>query len=147
MDTVCSIRPLVTIDIDRIHTLSHQLGYNVSRAILEQQIQSIIDHPDHQAFVAVKADKVLGYIHGFKALRLTTEPFLEIGALVVAPEERREGIGKALVAHLEKHALACAKIRVRCNRLRTGAHQFYQNLSYLERKEQKVFEKPLPRFS
>jgi len=138
-----SIRHLQHTDGAAITTLSRQLGYQVSEGILQQQIHAIIAHPDHQAFVAEKANEILGYIHGFKALRLTTEPFFEIGALVVADQERRKGIGKMLVEYIEKNALGCSKVRIRCNRLRTGAHHFYQNLSYLERKEQKVFEKTI----
>jgi GNAT superfamily N-acetyltransferase len=137
------IRHLQQTDGAAIAALSIQLGYRVKEDVLQQQIDAIIAHPEHQVFVAMKANEIVGYIHGFKGLRLTTEPFFEIGALVVAEQERQIGIGKMLVEHVERNALRCSKVRVRCNRLRIGAHQFYQNLSYLERKEQKVFEKTL----
>jgi GNAT superfamily N-acetyltransferase len=121
------------------------LGYAISPESQKQQIQAILAHPDHQAYVAVRQDQIIGYIHVVSMLRLTTSPFWEICGLVVAEKERQQGVGRMLVEHIEKNAFGCSKIRVRCNRKRAVAHQFYQKMSYLEKKEQKVFERDLNR--
>jgi len=61
---------------------------------------------------------------------------------VIDENYRKQGIGKLLVNKArewtkEKHI---DKLRVRCNRNRTEAHQFYHALGFTELKEQKVFE-------
>jgi GNAT superfamily N-acetyltransferase len=84
---------------------------------------------------------VLGYIHCFNALRLTSKPFNEICGLVVDEKERGKGIGKLLVKQVESLFQDNRKIRVRCNSKRKLAHKFYCDLNYTLSKEQKIFEK------
>ena len=91
-------------------------------------------------FVAEYQNHLVGLIHGSLMIRLTSIPFLEIVALVVKDENRRQGIGRLLVEAVEKHC-NCERIRVHCNIKRTEAHQFYSLLNYDEIKNQKVFEK------
>ena len=136
-----AIRPLTPQDADSVHALTRQLGYAIALPALRQQIAAIETHPDHQAFVAEASGEIIGFLHACKSLRLTTSPFFEIVGLVVAEKARRQGIGNRLVLHVEQQVMGCDKLRVRCNRRRVEAHQFYKKMGYLERKEQKVFEK------
>jgi len=84
----------------------------------------------------------VGWIHVLKAIRIESKPFIEIGGLVIDKNYRKQGIGKLLVnkARVWTKENHIDKLRVRCNRKRADAHQFYQAIGFIESKEQKVFE-------
>lgn len=135
------IREIAKEDYKSITELTNQLGANVLSDTVSDQISEIIKNPDHFAFVAIKDKKIVGYIHCFNAIRLTSKPFTEICGLIVNNEERRNGIGKLLVQKVESLDNDSRKIRVRCNSKRESAHRFYNNLNYSLTKQQKIFEK------
>lgn len=137
-----TIRGLQKTDLPDTLGLLRELGYAISEEFLSTQIAAVLSHKDHCVFVAEKNESIVGLIHGVKSLRLTSAPFIEIVALVVSVKERRQGIARKLVADMEKWAKSSDhSIRVRCNTKRKSAHQFYDNLSFTEKKEQKVYEK------
>ena len=135
------VREIKEADYLSVAALTAELGYSISQEHVHEQIKSILKHQDHFALVAVKNEEVIGYIHVFRTLRLTSTPFLEIGGIIVKQAERRQGIGKMLIDAIDKFSSENIKIRVRCNSKRELAHQFYHSLSFVEKKEQKVFEK------
>jgi predicted N-acetyltransferase YhbS len=135
------IRTITPEDYKIITSLTNQLGSNVQSDIVKDQIDIILNNPDHFAFVAVLNEEVVGYIHCFNAIRLTSKPYTEICGLVVNEKERGNGIGKSLVKHVEALFNDNRKIRVRCNVKRDLAHKFYSDLAYSLNKEQKIFEK------
>jgi len=143
MDKEIFIRPIVCEDYKLITSLTNQLGSSVLSDIVKDQIDKILDNPDHFAFVAVLNEEIVGYIHCFNAIRLTSKPFTEICGLVVNEKERGNGIGKLLVKHVEVLFNDDRKIRVRCNAKRKLAHKFYFDQDYTLSKEQKIFEKRL----
>lgn len=143
------IRPARLMDAQGIHHLSLMLSqHSVS---VEETIESLSDllvSDDHRIWVATRYphdenlenNPVQGWLHGVLTRRLTTEPFIEIGGLVVGENYRRMGIGKGLVeaceAWAEESALA---MRVRCRSDREEAHHFYEALGFESLKEQRVF--------
>ncbi|WP_074405603.1 MULTISPECIES: GNAT family N-acetyltransferase [Aquimarina] len=135
------IRELRKSDAFSIAELSVQLGYQIDESLITKQITLINSNKDHFAFVAVLNTIVIGYIHGFISIRLTSSPFLEIGGLIVRKEYRRNGVASTLIEYLESHANDYKTVRVRCNVKRESAHQFYLNQNYIEKKEQKIFER------
>ncbi len=139
MSTAFQIRPIQTTDTEALLELNAQLGYALDRSSLERQLEHILQHPDHHAWLAEREGQVLGYVHGQRILRLTTPEFTEIVALVVDEKARRTGVAAALVQQLEQSS--AAQLRVRCQVKRSGAHRFYENQGYRENKEQKVFIK------
>jgi GNAT superfamily N-acetyltransferase len=73
---------------------------------------------------------------------LESNPFVEVGGLVVDENYRSKGIGKKLVEQIkqwcvEKHI---STLRVRSQVKRKEAHQFYLANGFTEIKEQKVFQ-------
>ena len=136
--TTVEIRPIELKDAETISELSQQLGYSISSSEIKEQLKLILEEKTHSIFVAVKNNLVIGYIHCFKAIRLTSSPFMEIAALVVNESERGNGIGKLLIQKCEQ--ISQTSIRVRCNTKRELAHQFYLKNGYKLLKEQKVFE-------
>ncbi len=139
------IRDIAIEDYESITELTNQLGASIAANTVYDQIVEVLRNPDHFAFVAIRNKKIVGYIHCFNAIRLTSKPFTEICGLIVKEEERRNGIGKLLVKKVESQNSGCGKIRVRCNSKRELAHKFYYNLNYSLNKEQKIFEKEIER--
>ena len=134
------IREIQVSDSEAIAKLSIQLDYTSDSEMICQQLISIKDKKDHYALVATDQEEIIGFIHGFLAIRITSSPFLEIGSLLVKEDHRRKGIGNLMLKEIKRHAHHSGKIRVRCNVKRKVAHQFYTALNYIELKEQKVFE-------
>jgi ribosomal protein S18 acetylase RimI-like enzyme len=138
-----SIRHIRQTDAAQLLKLTNQLGYNITIDNLAIQVNSIIENPNHRAYVAETGSTLLGYVHGFITIRLTSSPFLEIAGLIVSQDHRNMGIGSALINHLETQFPQYKESRVRCNIKRKQAHAFYLNQNFDEVKQQKVFERKI----
>lgn len=128
-----------------VQQLSEQLGYPLSLGEIKTNITEIIASDEHAAFVALYNEKIVGWIHAFRCTLLESNPFIEIGGLVVDEAYRGKGIGKKLVTSVRKWSLEkrCHDIRVRSHVKRKEAHKFYTGIGFKESKEQKVFEMKL----
>jgi len=135
------IRNAQVIDAAALCALSKQLGYPSTVPQLEYRLQQVLNGSDQCVFVALLDGKQVGWIHGFYAIRIESDAFVEIGGLVVDVNFQRKGIGRKLVDSVTEWARQweSIQVRVRCNRLRADAHGFYEGLGFREVKEQKVF--------
>lgn len=136
------IRTILTQDAEAILHLSEQLGYPGNIENTKRNIKEIISRKDHEAFVAVINNKVVGWIHLQRTLPLESSSFIQITGLVVDKDHRRHGIGKQLVQHginwTKKYPLL--KLRVTSNIKRAESHDFYKSIGFVEIKQQKVYE-------
>ncbi|MFB9254799.1 GNAT family N-acetyltransferase [Vibrio agarivorans] len=89
-------------------------------------------------FVAERQGRILGWLHLIYARRLASGNFFEIGGLVVSPENRGYGVGRALVQYAQAKNLGT--FRVRCNEKRLDAHKFYESIGFDNSKVQRVFQ-------
>jgi GNAT superfamily N-acetyltransferase len=96
-------------------------------------------------YVLLHDEQIIGWIHGIYSLRIESDPFVEIGGLVVDKDHRRLGLGKSLVEKIIEWSWLrnCRMIRVRCNIIRKEANVFYKNIGFNEIKEQQVYDLPL----
>lgn len=129
-------------DAEQITALSTQLGYENEVNALFNRTQHIIKAADNCVFVAKIDDSIVGWIHGFIALRVETPLFVEIAGLVVAQDFRNQHLGKNLIDAVKEwsSSVEVYKIRVRCNVIRTESHKFYKNVGFSQNKQQMVFE-------
>ncbi|MGI8893876.1 MAG: GNAT family N-acetyltransferase [Bacteroidia bacterium] len=139
---MAALREISVDDAAQIAFLSTQLGYNLNVDETTFQIKEVLSHPDHCAFVIAKEDKIIGWIHAFKTMRIESPPFVEIGGLVIDENHRGQGIGNKLVEKIKAWTLEnnFSKVRVRCSTKRKEAHLFYNKIGFTESKEQKIFE-------
>lgn len=137
-----TFREATATDAAAITQLSRQLGYHATVSGTAERLQAISADKAHCAIVAVAAGEVVGWIHGYCAIRLESEAFAEIGGLVVNEKMRGAGIGRQLIHEIVAWSKACSltRIRVRTNFARLEAHQFYRKLGFEETKEQKVYD-------
>lgn len=140
-----SIRPAQLSDAEHLHALVGQLGYGRSRERVQQNLLTLLERLGHGVFIAEDHQQVLGWVHVFTAPRLGSEPFAELGGLVVDAAHRGRGIGRSLVTAAVAWAgeQGLASLRVRSNILRTGAHGFYRVLGFREKKRQAVFSRTI----
>lgn len=140
-----SIRNATIKDAEAIVSLTDELGYKSNSSLIQNRLTEILKNNENCIFVAVNNEKVIGWVHGFYSLRIESDPFVEIGGLIVKEKYWKKGIGKTLLESVFKWSLSknCKKIRVRCNTMRTESHKFYEKIEFTLNKEQKVFDKIL----
>lgn len=139
------IRTANESDCAEITRLSNELGYPSSFKKVGEILDMVLSHDDHQLFVAAADQKLFGYIHLVHSLRLGSEPFIEIAAIVVETEVRNKGIGKALIEETENWAKnnGFDFVRIRSNIIREDAHQFFYHQGFNKLKTQEVFFKEM----
>lgn len=138
------IRPAILDDIADISSLSRQLGYQSSAAQVKKRLEKILTSNEHCVFVACQLDgKISGWIHVFSTLRVESDPFSEIGGLVVDELQRNQGIGAKLVCAAQEWTAqkGFAVLKVRSRRERKDAKEFYLKMEFSLFKAQNVFEK------
>lgn len=140
-----SIRIAEINDSEPIAKLSGQLGYVSNHNETRNRLIEILKNSDNCVYVAVDNNKIIGWIHGFYALRVETDSFVEIGGLIVDENCRNMGVGKILIEKTVAwaHSKNCNHIRVRCNELRKESHAFYRHIGFQLNKMQMVFAKKL----
>lgn len=136
------IRRLNKEDAERITILCKQLGYPMSVEQTFQNIKSVLENKDHDAFVAELDKHVIGWIGVSQSIKIEVPPYCEIHGLVVDDNFRNHGVGKKLIEKAKQWARERGndKLKLHCNVTRTGTHLFYQHLGFKETKQQKVFE-------
>jgi PhnO protein len=97
--------------------------------IFEVIYQSQLEDSNFQCIVCGVEDSVVGFINLRYEYQLHhAERIAEILELVVAPEYRRQNIGKQLIAAAcqEAENQNCSQIEVACNQSRKDSHRFYE---------------------
>ena len=133
-------------DAPVIADLATQLGYPNTPEEAAARLRDVLAQPEGAVLVAEDVDgAVIGYGHVFGAHRVDTDPFAEIGALVVDQNRRSRGTGAVLVeamaAWAREHGFRA--LRVRSNVIRGRAHAFYDRLGFERVKVQQVFARTL----
>jgi GNAT superfamily N-acetyltransferase len=129
-------------DAPAISNLSAQLGYPLTVGQAAANLSQIIDLPGHAVFVAeIPPGEVVGWLHVYGGLLLEMGRYAEIGGLVVAEDQRGQGVGAALVNSACRWARenGYQALWVHSNTIRQRAHHFYLKLGFVQWKTQAVF--------
>jgi GNAT superfamily N-acetyltransferase len=137
------IRQMVAGDAPAVAELLSQLGYP-PLADIDVRIGELVRDSAQLLLVGTIADRVVAWIHAQAHGGLTGNPFVEIEGLVVDQTIRRGGVGRRLVAAVERWARECGAptLRVRSRVTRPEAHAFYRALGFALVKTQHVYDKP-----
>ncbi len=134
-----TVRIAELTDATAINSISVHLGYGaLSDALCMQKLEILLSSEIDMVLVAVSESSVIGWLHAFLSRRLASPDYYEIAGLVVAPDYRGKGVGKALVNHVRR--TYDGKVRVRCNEKRVAAHQFYRTIGFTHKKSQRIYE-------
>jgi GNAT superfamily N-acetyltransferase len=168
-----TVRPARAADAPALAVLSTELGYPAKEAQIARRLKVLLESDDDVVFVAVfgaatgaatglqtmavaadaepgaptpgRDSELLGFVHAAEKRLLVSEPFVELEGLIVAAAARRHGAAAALVAAVERWALArgVGELRVRARLERDEADRFYRGRGFALEKKQRVFGKRL----
>jgi len=133
-------------DAESIARLATELGYSTSSKQCLGRLQGLLLSSEHRVFVACDAlNIVVGWIHVFLSYHVESDPYAEIGGLVVSEEYRKSGIGSMLLQNVEQwvRKSGIKKLRVRSRIDREEARIFYQSKGFKILKQQNIFDKPI----
>ena len=140
-----AVRVAEPADVGEMRRLFAALGYDIETDTLAARFHAFVGggevalvavgiaspHPPNEA--ATPGAKLLGLatLHATPVLH-RAGPVGRVTALVVDPDVRGRGIGRALMTAAERWASArgCVLLEVTSNRKRTDAHAFYERLGY-----------------
>jgi len=140
------IRRAQPTDLTIFTQLCAQLGYPTDEAVFSRRFDTISVDDRQAVFAAEIGDgTVIGWLHVLTTMYLESEPFAEIGGIVVDEQYRRYGAGRALMQAAEDWARGqgLRAVRLRSNVIREKAHIFYRSIGYQQVKAQYTFEKEL----
>jgi len=138
------IRRATEADAEAVARLSGTLGYAAAAEVTRERLRAIIGSDSDWVVVAVDSDeRVVGWLQAHAARIVESGFRVEITGMVVAPELRRRGVGRLLVAEAERWASdrSAEAIVVRSNVERVESHSFYPALGYRLSKTQNVYKK------
>jgi predicted N-acetyltransferase YhbS len=141
-----SIRRATVEDAEAIAQLSTSLGYGSDVSVMAQRLSVISASDADLIIVATDAvGAVVGWLQAHAATIIESGFRVEITGLIIAPEERRRGMGRALVAEAEQWArsIGAEAVVVRSNVQRAESHIFYPALGFSATKTQKVYRKAI----
>jgi GNAT superfamily N-acetyltransferase len=140
-------RPPTGADVARLDELVVQLGYPSRAGEIGARIERLLSRPDQFLCVAEAGGSVVAWVHAAEQELFESGRRCEIHGLVVDAAHRRGGVGRALVAEVERWAAArgLPEVSVRSNVVREESHPFYERLGYARAKTQHVYRKALPR--
>jgi GNAT superfamily N-acetyltransferase len=95
--------------------------------------------------VAQAGDVVAGFIDVHVQRVVESEPYGEVGGLVVGAAHRGTGVGATLLeaAAAWARARGLERLWIRANLARVGPHEFYDAVGCRAVKDQRVYEYPL----
>jgi GNAT superfamily N-acetyltransferase len=140
------IRPATLSDAASLATLSGELGYPAEADVMAARLDAIRQRPSDLVLVAeLDPAGVVGWIHAAEQAVLEYGQRAEILGLVVDQRHRQHGVGRALVAAVERwgRERGLGQISVRSAVTRDASHAFYERLGYLRIKTQHAYRKPL----
>ena len=139
------IRNLMCSDAAEAAKLSAELGYPVTTEAMAERLRQFATMTSHAVFAASLEGLVVAWIDVSIVHHLQSEPYGEIGGLVVSGEYRGCGIGRKLVEAAEQWIASqkIATVLVRSQIAREGAHAFYLQQNFSRLKTSAVFTKTL----
>ena len=120
-----------------------EMGYDYPEEVAKMQLEHLLNDTNHKIYVAVIEDRVVGYIHANNYDLLYAPHMKNIMGIAVCSQQKKKGIGKALLSQVEEWGKRTGAVGVRLvsGIQRQDAHIFYSKCGYIETKEQKDFKK------
>ena len=135
--TQFEIRPASPNEVDKLLPLMEQLGYPQTLEAMTSRINLFLKQDGYGIAVAEETStrKIVGWVAWSKSILIVSSAVrLHIEGLVVEQSYRGNGIGKALMLHVEN----IAELNSPCivdltsgkRRAKDGSHEFYASLGY-----------------
>lgn len=131
-------------DVDSIQQLNcNEMGYEYPSHETKNRLKDLLKSDKDKIFVASVENAVVGYIHACDYDVIYFPHMKNIMGIAVSKEYSKHGIGKALLAEVEKWGKETGAfgIRLVSGMERTEAHVFYSRCGYISGKQQLNFKK------
>ena len=144
VDAQVQIRTAAAADAGALADLSGALGYPSTVEQVRTRL-TLLDDPERTILVAQAGGVVAGFIDVHVQRVVDSEPYGEVGGLVVDAACRGTGVGAALLAAAAvwTRARGLERLWIRANLARVGPHEFYDAVGCRTVKDQRVYEYPL----
>ena len=127
------MRTATAADADAMSSLLGQLGYPVSPEDMPARLARLTASPSADAILAILGDRVAG-LATMQIISPINRPrdVAWLTTLVVDQALRGTGVGRALVAEVERRARAagCERLTVTTHEDRADAQAFYRNIGF-----------------
>jgi GNAT superfamily N-acetyltransferase len=133
VDVHFTIRDAQPGDVAVLAQLLCELGYETTESEMEMRMERIATDERYRTFVAVRDGKVCGMIGTFAYYSVVhNAPCGRIVALVVRKNSRRLGVGRRLVAAVEKDFVrqGIKRVALDTRLTRKDAQKFYESRGY-----------------
>lgn len=141
---VAELRDARLSDAAEIAKLAIELGYPSTPQKVRDRLQTMLRDPRNYIVVAeITGAGLVGWMHVFRQDLVESDPFAEIGGLIVTETYRGQGIGSRLVDAAWQWSLGCgySRLRVRSRIERERAHHFYDQRGFALDKTQLVLSR------
>jgi GNAT superfamily N-acetyltransferase len=144
VDGEVQIRTALEADAEALAALSGELGYPSTPEEVISRLCLLRD-PERTLLVAQSGGLVAGFVDVHVQRVVESEPYAEVGGLVVGAAHRRKGVGAALLEAAAAWARerGLRRVVIRAGSERRGAHEFYPAVGCRVLKYQCVYEYPL----
>jgi GNAT superfamily N-acetyltransferase len=135
------VRPATVDDVAALVPLCEQLGYPSTVHQVDTRLRRVFGSGNQVVFVADIDGHIVGWIHVHESLTVESDPYAEIGGLVVDARGRGKGVGRALVEEARRWARRSGfqSLVVRSNVVRPESHPFYEQLGFRRTKTTHVY--------
>jgi N-acetylglutamate synthase-like GNAT family acetyltransferase len=132
MQPAVAVRPARLDDAPALVSLLAELGYPTDADTLKRRRDALVADPAVTVLVAERDGRVVGLASMHVMPLIERAPLARLSAIVVAADERRAGIGRALVERVESEARArgCERLELTSAERRADAHAFYRDLGF-----------------
>jgi ribosomal protein S18 acetylase RimI-like enzyme len=133
LDANVRIRAAKLCDAPELAALMYELGYETASNEMRARLKSILRAEQYSTFVARIGKELCGMIGTLTHMSHEHDDLSgKIVALVVSKEQRRSGVGRALIAAAEEDFAKRNVTRVTLTTRfeRDAAHRFYEALGY-----------------
>ena len=124
-------------DAEALSPLLEALGYPTDTSELRARLERLLASSEGEVVVAEENARLVG-LATFQIFELIyrSRPQCRLTALVVGPDNRRRGVGRALLHEVERTARerGCFRIELTTRATRSEALSFYTALGYAERR-------------
>ncbi len=138
------IRPMARTDAEAVAELAGELGYPCTAVEIGARLE-MVKKTDLLLVAVTSSDQPRGFIQANRTCVIEAGSWVEIVGLVVSSKVRRGGIGRRLIAEVERWAarVGAERLVVRSNTRRDESHRFYPAMGYEMVKTQAVYQKQL----
>jgi methylmalonyl-CoA/ethylmalonyl-CoA epimerase len=144
---VPGVRHATLSDVAEIARLTQELGYGATVADIGASLPRLLTRSEYLVAVAEgRPGTLAGWVCAERRLILESGEEIEITGLVVDATQRRRGVGKSLLAAVERWAAqqGIGALVVRSNVARTESHVFYPAAGFTRAKTQHVYTRSSP---